>query len=127
MANFHKLINSASGPLCTVKIITTVIAAISAAVIAAQSKLRYGEVGEMFSNVASTYAMLVGEAYFAITDCNILGQKKELGKSFENLLQFLKISKTLEKNAKDGCPFLPGKIEKSVNLGRRIFSKLGRD
>ena len=39
------------------------IAAVSAAFIAAQGKLRFGDIGEQFSNVASTYNTLGGGVF----------------------------------------------------------------
>lgn len=94
-----------------VKTIATTLSAISAAFIAAQGKLRFGEISEQFSNISRTYRLLVSECYFYITYCNLSGEEGQVeAQNFSQLLKFLNVSQKVEKVAKDGMDHLPDKM-----------------
>lgn len=101
----------------TARLVTTIISALSAAFIAAQGKLRYGEIGENYLNVAGTYSTLVSDSYFQMTQANIKkfpNNSKEKIENFNDLKVFLIQSQRMIKNAKDGCPVIPRSIQKKV-------------
>ena len=109
----------------TARIVTTILAAISAAFIAAQGKLRFGEIAEQYANVAMTYNNLVADAYFMMTQSDTV-EKSKLNKNkngkhgkcyrkgFRDLIYFLKETQKMEKNSKTGCPVVPLSIQKKI-------------
>ena len=97
-----------------IKAVATTISAVSAAWIAAQGKLKFGELSEKYANVAGTYGLLTSEAYFRMTQARVTAQTSSEEDNCRDMLQFLEYTQNLEKNARSGCPLAPRRLEKKV-------------
>ena len=98
----------------TIKAITTVISAISAAFIAAQGKVKYGELAEKFEHLSDTYNLLTADAYFRMTKSQITINEQLGEETVNKLVKFLEYTQDVEKNAKNGAPLPPNWITKKV-------------
>ena len=98
---------------------TTIIAAISAAIIAAQGKLRFKETAEQFNNISNTYNTLVSDTYFEMTNSQIMKPYfLNEAKGFERLEVFLGQIQRMIDNAKDGCPVPSALVDLSAQIER---------
>jgi|ERR1712071_312076 len=79
--------------------ISAAIAAVTAALIGAQAKLRWGTKSEQYSLVSSVYQNLADQCYY-----QYLHETKDLS-------QFLRSANSLERQAREGCPNPPMWIE----------------
>ena len=118
--------------------IATTISAISAALIGIQLKLKYGEIGQKYANVASTYSLLSGSAFLHLTQssvlhdgkhdfsmfnlCSLCGQPHDR-KMHDLLLEFLDNCQGLEQNARTGVPLVPLTVRKKISI-RMIKAEL---
>ena len=101
------------------------ISAVSAAFIAAQGKVKYGELAEKFEHLSDTYNLLTADAFFRMTKAQI-NMNEQLGEETVNkLVKFLEYTQDVEKNAKNGAPLPPNWITKKVErqVARAEFKK----
>ena len=102
-----------------VRLTTTIIAALSAAFIAAQAKLAFHFISAKASHIAITYHLLVSEAYFWKMKDRISSEAKiDLKKRNQNFKQFLNQMQKIEaRSGKDGT--LLGEFARKI-VGRKM-------
>ena len=102
-----------------VRLTTTIIAALSAAFMAAQAKLAFHFISAKASHIAITYHLLVSEAYFWKMKDRISGEAKiNLKERNQNFKQFLNQMQKIEaRSGKDGT--LLGEFVRKI-VGRKM-------